>query len=142
MTDACTKDRNETARGTVATAGPAFYPDLRRGRPIYLSGVECAATSGLEAQGYDVGLLIQPDTHLEAKALKYRLWAADNGCFAKGAAFDTDAWVSWVASLRSVTAARFGCAGSAYESAPESPGIPRHSSSFRSPAAESLPSYP
>ncbi len=87
-----------------------------------LSGVECAATAELEAGGYDVGPLIQPDSHLEAKALGYRLWAADNGCFAKGASFDTDSWFSWVASLPSVTAARFGCAGAAYESRLMSPG--------------------
>ncbi|MHB1773396.1 MAG: hypothetical protein ACYCST_16980 [Acidimicrobiales bacterium] len=122
MTDTCTRDLSETSRGTATTAGPAFYPDLRRGRPIFLSGVECAATAELEAEGHDVGLLIQPDSHLEAKALGYRLWAADNGCFAKGASFDTDSWFSWVASLPGVTAARFGCAGAAYESRLMSPG--------------------
>lgn len=95
---------------------PAFYPDLRRRRPIYLSGVECQATRDLESDGYDVGLLCQPRSHLENKAPRYRVWAADNGCFAKGESFDPDEWMAWVRSLPGAGAVRFGNAGAAYES--------------------------
>ena len=79
--------------------GPAFYPDLRRGRPVYLSGVECEGTRALEAAGCDVGLLLQPGSGLRAKAAGYRLWAADNGCFSQGERFDAESWFRWVQTL-------------------------------------------
>jgi len=62
-----------------------------------------------------VGIMLQPKSHLEDATSTYRLWAADNGCFAQGADFDTDAWWEWVRSLPD-SPTRFGCRGSAYES--------------------------
>ena len=99
----------------VDALGPAFYPDLRSRRPIYLSGVRCGALEDLEASGSDVGLMLQPRSHLEEAVLAYRLWAADNGCFAQGESFEADAWWRWVCSLPD-SPTRFGCRGSAYES--------------------------
>ena len=48
MTDTCTRDLSETSRGPATTAGPAFYPDLRRGRPIYQHAAQCP---GIHAGG-------------------------------------------------------------------------------------------
>jgi len=100
----------------ASSVGPAFYPDIRRGRPIYLSGVWCREFGELERAGYDVGVLLQPESHLEGRVADHRVWAADNGCFAKGSSFDANAWFSWVSELPRITAAHFGCSGSDYES--------------------------
>ena len=39
---------------------------------------------------------------MATRADAYRWWAADNGCFSQGAAFDEWAWFSWLASLPDV----------------------------------------
>jgi hypothetical protein len=101
--------------------GPVFYPDVRRGRPVFLSGVECAGTRALEAAGYDVGLLLQPGSGLRARASRYRLWAADNGCFRQGDAFDAHAWFRWVLTLPP-PGARWGNHGMDFESRTTVPG--------------------
>ena len=43
--------------------------------------------------------MLQPGSGLAGRADDYRWWAADNGCFSQGAAFDVSAWFSWLASL-------------------------------------------
>jgi hypothetical protein len=66
---------------------------------VYLSGAETPRMrAGLE-QREDLGLLLQPRSHLEDSAMNYRFWAADNGCFAQGDRFDAVAWLAWVAQL-------------------------------------------
>jgi hypothetical protein len=75
---------------------------VRPHNPLYLSGVECAATRAMEAAGLGVGLMLQPGSGLAGRAELYRWWAADNGCFSQGAAFDDQAWFAWLASLPEV----------------------------------------
>ncbi len=94
---------------------PAFYPELRRGRPVFLSGVECAGTRSLEEAGADVGLMLQPGSGLRCKASRYRVWAADNGSFSLGHRFDADAWFRWVRTLPRPKV-RWGCHGLDFES--------------------------
>jgi membrane-associated protease RseP (regulator of RpoE activity) len=43
--------------------------------------------------------MLQPGSGLAGRADDYRWWAADNGCFSQGAAFDVGPWFSWLASL-------------------------------------------
>ena len=54
---------------TVTCDVQAHWPEPRPGRPLYLSGVHCAATDQLEASGADIGLILQPGSHLEAPAV-------------------------------------------------------------------------
>ena len=53
---------------TVTCEIQAHWPDVRRRHPIYLSGVHCAATTALEAGGADIGLILQPGSHLQRHA--------------------------------------------------------------------------
>ncbi|MFP5376749.1 MAG: hypothetical protein ACLGIO_08220, partial [Acidimicrobiia bacterium] len=38
----------------------AHWPEVHPHRPLYLSGVECAATRAMERAGQPVGLMLQP----------------------------------------------------------------------------------
>lgn len=113
----CTFQPGSTCRscGHRWPRGPAFYPELRRGRPLFLSGVECAGTRALEEAGADVGLMLQPGSGLRAQAARYRLWAADNGSFSLGDRFDPEAWFRWVRTLPRPDV-RWGCQGLGFES--------------------------
>lgn len=97
--------------------GPAFYPNVRRGRPVYLSGV-LAGLDQLEQAGYDVGVLLQPKSTLEEHAGRFRYWAADNGCFSElfGKGFDEHRWFDWLAGLSTNGRLRWGCWGFDHES--------------------------
>jgi hypothetical protein len=46
--------------------------------------------------------MLQPGSGLAARAEAYRWWAADNGCFARGEAFDPRAWFAWLSALPDV----------------------------------------
>lgn len=65
---------------------------------IYLSGVhsEGLATAAGEQP---VGLMLQPGNGYGRQIERYRWWAADNGCFAQGDAFDAERWLEWLAGL-------------------------------------------
>lgn len=75
---------------------------------IYLSG----STTGLAEAPSDapVGLLVQPGSGLERQLVRYRYWAADNGCFAQGDSFDPDAWIEWLERLRQYSGCLFATA--------------------------------
>jgi hypothetical protein len=77
----------------------AHWPAVRRRSPLYLSGVECAATRRMAASGMAIGLLLQPNSALEPAAPGYGFWAADNGCFTQGDRFDPHRWFAWLARL-------------------------------------------
>ena len=66
---------------------------------MYLSGTSNPAVIEA-AQHRAIGLMAQPDSGYEQQIGAYRWWAADNGCFAKGDAFNELAWMRWVKSLR------------------------------------------
>jgi len=85
--------------GDTTCSIQAHWPEVKAHDPLYLSGVDCAATRAMEAAGLGVGLMLQPGSGLAGRADDYRWWAADNGCFSQGAAFDVGAWFSWLASL-------------------------------------------
>lgn len=80
------------------TEGPVFYPDLRRRRPVYLSGADNPALRKLDAPA-DVGLLAQPASYHPAATVSYRTWALDYGCYSAGTGFDPARWVRWVATF-------------------------------------------
>lgn len=62
---------------------------------IYLTG---ASTPGARAAGrHNLGVLAQPGNTVHRDHEHYPAgFAADNGCFAQGERFDTDAWLRWV----------------------------------------------
>lgn len=64
---------------------------------IYLSG--CVTQTMLANPRPDLGVMLQPGM---GNAIPFRFvkWAADNGCFAKGADFDSGDWLEWLAGLR------------------------------------------
>jgi hypothetical protein len=93
----------------ITCATQAHWPEIHHRHPIYLSGVHCAATAALEANGADIGLILQPGSHLHDAAPAYRWWAADNGCFAetsRRAPFDPMEWFTWLAGLPDVAVRR------------------------------------
>lgn len=102
----------------------AHWPEVRRHNPLYLSGVECTATRGIEAAGLGVGLMLQLGSGLAGRADYYRWWAADNGCFCQGAAFDDEAWFAWLASLPTWAGTEAVCSQSPPTSSetPKAPG--------------------
>lgn len=65
---------------------------------IYLSGV---ANPVLEphADRHNLGLMVGPGGGTWAKVGTYGPFGADNGCFSKGDAFDSDAWLAWLDRL-------------------------------------------
>jgi hypothetical protein len=81
-------------RHGVPTASPSTSSISPRSchNPLYLSGVECAASKAMESAGLGIGLMLQPGSGLAGRADSYRWWAADNGCFLQGDAFDEAAW--------------------------------------------------
>lgn len=64
---------------------------------IYLSG--CIPQTMLANPRPDLGVMFQPGMG-NAIPFKFVKWAADNGCFAKGADFDGGDWLEWLAGLR------------------------------------------
>jgi hypothetical protein len=64
---------------------------------IYLSGGVAPAI--WEEPRPDFGLMLNPGTGNRAGLRAGVAWAADNGCYAKGDAFDPDEWLAWLRSL-------------------------------------------
>lgn len=64
---------------------------------IYLSG--CVTQTMLANPRPDLGIMLQPGMG-NAIPFEWVTWAADNGCFAQGDAFDPGAWLAWLAGLR------------------------------------------
>lgn len=50
-----------------------------------------------------IGVLSQPTAIRKSYVKRFDVWAADNGCFAQGDTFDSDRWLSWLASFSSLT---------------------------------------
>lgn len=77
------------------------FPVHNFGAPVYLTGVTNRPTER-EAHSLgtfgSIGLLVQPDSYGPNVTPWWGAWAADNGCFAKGEAFDADAWLRWLDS--------------------------------------------
>jgi hypothetical protein len=65
---------------------------------MFLSGV---TNDRIEPRLIDagVGVLVQPDSGYVRRATAYPAFAADNGCFSKGATFDAAAWLRWLATV-------------------------------------------
>lgn len=52
------------------------------------------------AAGYPLGVMVQPATgHFARHLAAYPSWAADNGCFARGARFDLAAYLAWLVAM-------------------------------------------
>lgn len=66
---------------------------------IYLSGVERVETRRAAAAGHPLGVMAQPGNAVARQAGHYPAWAADNGCYARGAAFDLGRYLDWLAGL-------------------------------------------
>lgn len=79
-----------------AAYGSALYSPPRH--TAYLSG---ALTPLVKANVHrdDLGVLIQPGSFGPGQLPPGAIYAADNGCFSQGAAFDVEAWKRWVATL-------------------------------------------
>jgi hypothetical protein len=65
---------------------------------IYLTG--CITPTMLANPRPDLGVMLQPGMG-NVVDTAWVTWAADNGCFAQGNAFDPGAWLEWLASRRS-----------------------------------------
>ena len=65
---------------------------------FYLSGAENEGTRML-ATSHPVGVIVGPGKWSLSRLAPYRMWAADNGCFSKGEAFDLGAYLCWLATL-------------------------------------------
>lgn len=75
---------------------------MERWAVMYLTGVtnpKVTRQLTSAANRRQFGLLIQPDSYGHSAVAPFAVWAADNGCFAKGDAFDTEAWLAWLASI-------------------------------------------
>lgn len=61
----------------------------------YLSGV---STPALKAVSFErnIGLLCQPGNSYTRQVKAFPFWAADNGCFSQGDAFDLEAYLEWL----------------------------------------------
>ncbi len=69
---------------------------------VYLTGVtNPKVTAKLTAEPWAGlhGLLVQPESYGGTEVERWPRWAADNGCFSKGDAFDAPAWLGWLAAL-------------------------------------------
>jgi hypothetical protein len=69
---------------------------------VYLTGVtnpkvEAALTDASRAHQY--GLLTQPDSYGWETVSRWDRWAADNGCFNKGASFVEAEWFGWLTEM-------------------------------------------
>lgn len=62
---------------------------------IYLSGV-CPSELRALLPARDLGLMWTPRSWSEVQHVAGAAWAADNGCFSQGAAFDPAAWLAWL----------------------------------------------
>lgn len=62
---------------------------------IYLSGTYSATLASLAAD-LPVGLMAQPKSGLRPRLREFRWWAADNGCFAQGEAFELEVFFDWL----------------------------------------------
>lgn len=65
---------------------------------IYLTG--SSSTVKRVARELGLGLLVQPGNYTWRQLHHFDVWAADNGCFAQGEAFDVDAFLAWLDKLR------------------------------------------
>lgn len=69
----------------------------------YLTGVTNAtveAVANLEADLLGLGVLLQPDTaYIAGRLQSFPCYAIDNGCFAKGAAFDLAGYLAWLTTI-------------------------------------------
>lgn len=79
-------------------------------RVRYLTG-----HAGPEVRAYadhpHLGLMAQPDSYGATEVARWQVWAADNGCFAlRGAPFDHDRWMRWLAGLPRRTECLFATA--------------------------------
>jgi hypothetical protein len=67
---------------------------------MYLTGVERAETRRAAVAGYALGVMVQPTTgHFARHLADYPAWAADNGCFSRGASFDLATYLAWLAAM-------------------------------------------
>jgi len=67
---------------------------------IYLTGGGLTARTLPVLHAHpDIGLLAQPNSYDASVVRRFRVWGADNGCFAQGAAFDADRWLAWLRRL-------------------------------------------
>jgi hypothetical protein len=63
---------------------------------IYLSGASARSTL-LRQNQHGIGLIITPAHRYNNEwAQAVPCWAADNGCYAQGARFNVDAWLTWL----------------------------------------------
>jgi hypothetical protein len=68
----------------------------------YLTGASGGLTQA-ETFGANIGLMLQPGNgYLHGLEEAWPFWAADNGCFAQGEAFEVDAWLRWLDRVPSV----------------------------------------
>jgi hypothetical protein len=89
--------------GSDATCSvQAHWPEVRPTTRSTSPASSALPPGGMEAAGLGVGLMLQPGSGLAGQAEHRRWWAADNGCFSQGAAFDDQAWFAWLASLPEV----------------------------------------
>lgn len=65
---------------------------------IYLTGSSGPGINAI-AREIGVGLMLQPGNRSHHYLGRYDVWAADNGCFAKGRTFDEVAWLAWLVKL-------------------------------------------
>lgn len=65
---------------------------------MYLTG--CITQTMLAHPRADLGVMLQPGMR-NLVDFNFTHWAADNGCFAQGEAFDPGAWLEWLAARRS-----------------------------------------
>ncbi|MFN2505657.1 MAG: hypothetical protein ABR540_15735, partial [Acidimicrobiales bacterium] len=79
--------------------GPGPRPEVRSHEPLYLSGVDCAATRAMEAAGLGVGLMLQPGSGLRWASRRLPVVGGGQRLFSQGEAFDAGALFSWLASL-------------------------------------------
>lgn len=61
----------------------------------YLTGVSNPAVKAI-AERRSIGLLAQPGNGYAAQAKSWPFWAADNGCYSQGEAFDLGAYLGWL----------------------------------------------
>jgi len=66
---------------------------------IFLTGVTNPAVEDVLLAHPHAGLLVQPDSYGSSAVARWKHWAADNGCYAKGDDFDPKAWLSWLEAL-------------------------------------------
>lgn len=80
--------------------GDCVY-DVDADTTVFLTGVSTDLTRAAGPAHRHLGLLVTPASGLQAQIGRYRLWAADNGCFAETPArpFRPAAFLRWLAAL-------------------------------------------